>query len=59
MNFILGQLKQLSTVATVMVCATGGTVGLLKLIGRFAPGAGFPKDPASRGPEGNGEERES
>lgn len=44
MDFILGQLQQLGMVALVMVCALGGTVGILKLIRRFTPGEGFPKD---------------
>ena len=35
-------------VALVMACALGGTVGILKLIRKFAPGNGFPKDPISR-----------
>jgi len=48
MDFILGQLQQLGIVALVMVCALGGTVGILKLIRRFTPGEGFPKDPISR-----------
>lgn len=48
MDFILGQLQQLGMVALVMVCALGGTVGILKLIRRFTPGEGFPKDPISR-----------
>lgn len=48
MDFILGQLKQLGMVAIVMLCATGGTVGILKLIKQLTPGAGFPKDPVSK-----------
>lgn len=44
MDFILGQFRQLGMVALIMLCATGGTVGILKLIKRFAPGTGFPKD---------------
>lgn len=48
MDFILRQLQQLGMVAVVMVCATAGTVGLLKLIRRFTPGEGFPKDPTSK-----------
>lgn len=46
MAFVLGPLRQLGTVAVVMLCATGGTVGLIKLIQRFTPG-GLPKDPLS------------
>lgn len=37
MHFILEQLRLFGTAALVMVCATVGTVGLLKLIKRFAP----------------------
>lgn len=48
MNFILEQLRQLGMVALIMVCATGGTVGILNLIRRFTPGDGFPKDPISK-----------
>lgn len=51
MTFILGQLRQLGMVAIVMVCATGGTIGLLKLIRWLTPGGAFPKDPLSEKPE--------
>lgn len=48
MSFILGQLQMFGMVALVMVCATVGTVCILKLIRRFTPGDGFPKDPISK-----------
>lgn len=48
MDFILRQLQQLGMVAVVMLCATVGTVRLLKLIKRFTPGEGFPRDPISK-----------
>lgn len=51
MNILLGQLRQLGTVAVVMLCAAGGTAGLIKLIRRFTPEDGFPRDPFSKGPE--------
>lgn len=38
MGFILGQLQTLGIVVLVMACAAIGTVGMLKLIKRFAPG---------------------
>lgn len=48
MTFILEQLRMFGMVALVMVCATVGTVGILKLIKRFTPGDGFSKDPISK-----------
>lgn len=51
MNFLIEQLRQLGMVAVVMVCALGGTVGILKLIMHFTPGKDFPKDPLSQKPE--------
>ena len=48
MSFLWGQLQQLGMVAIIMICAVGGTVGLLKLIKRFAPGNDFPKDPVAK-----------
>lgn len=48
MDFIFGQLRQLGMVVIVMLCATGGTVGILKLIKWFMPGTDFPKDPISK-----------
>lgn len=48
MAFILEQLQMFGTVALVMVCAAVGTAGILKLIKRFTPGDGFPKDPVSK-----------
>lgn len=53
MDFILGQLQQLGMVALIMLCATGGTVGILKLIKRFTPDTGFPKDPITKKLEEN------
>ena len=32
MNYIFEQVRQLGTVALIMVCATVGTVGILKLL---------------------------
>lgn len=48
MNLLLGQLGQLAMVVTIMGCAVGGTIGLLKLIKHFSPGGRFPKDPISK-----------
>lgn len=48
MVFILGQLQMFGMVVLVMACATVGTVGMLKLIRRFTPGGGFPRDPVSK-----------
>lgn len=48
MSFILGQLRQLGMVAIIMVCAVGGTVGILKIIKKITPGDSFPKDPISK-----------
>lgn len=45
MSFLLQQLRQLGMVGIVMVCATGGTVGLLKIIRKFIPGGDFPQAP--------------
>ena len=44
MNFVMEQLQQLGMVAIIMVCAVGGTIGILKLIRHIAPGKEFPKD---------------
>lgn len=41
-------LKMLIMVPVIMVCATGGTVGLLKIIKKITPGNGFPKDPITK-----------
>lgn len=38
-------LKMLVSVPVVMVCALGGTVGLIKAIERFASEEGTPKGP--------------
>lgn len=48
MGFVLKQLQQLGMVVLVMISAAGGTVGILKLIKRFASGAGFPEDSISQ-----------
>lgn len=48
MGFLLQQIQQLGMVAIVMVCATGGTIGILKIIRKITPGDGFPKDPISK-----------
>lgn len=45
-------------VALVMACALGGTVGIVKLIQKFVPGVGFPRDPLSKKPEEQGEGEE-
>lgn len=55
MSFMIAQLQQLGMVAVVMICALGGTVGLLKLIKHFTPGKDFPKDPLAKKLEENGE----
>lgn len=39
---------QLILVPVIMVCALGGTVGILKVIQKLTPGEGFPKDPITR-----------
>ena len=38
---MLELLKTLSMVIIVMVCATGGTIGLITLIKKFQPGGKF------------------
>lgn len=48
-------LKMILSVPVIMVCALGGTVGILKVIKKITPGNDFPKDPLSRKLE---EERE-
>lgn len=48
MGMLLGMLQQLGTVAVIMVCAIGGTIGILKVIKKFTPGNGFPKDLISK-----------
>lgn len=48
MSFIFEQLHQIGMIALIMGCAVGGTVGILKLIKRFAPGKDFPQDPISK-----------
>ncbi|EET62944.1 hypothetical protein BRYFOR_05295 [Marvinbryantia formatexigens DSM 14469] len=53
MSFLIEQLRQLGMVAVVMVCAFGGTVGILKLIKHFTPGKDFPKNPLSQKLEEN------
>lgn len=58
MGFILGQLRQLGMVALIMLCALGGTVGLLKLIRQFMPGGQFPKDPITKKPESRQDKKE-
>jgi len=35
----VGLLKNLILVPVIMACATGGTIGLMKLIKRFSPNA--------------------
>lgn len=59
MNFILEQFGQLVMVVIIMVCAIGGTVGLLKLIKKITPGDNFPKDPISRKLEEESKKRNS
>ena len=39
---------QFVMVPVIMVCALGGTVGILKLIKKFSPTGDFPKDPISK-----------
>lgn len=53
MSFIWEQLQQFGIVAIIMICAIGGTVGILKLIKRFASGKSFPKDPVAKKLEEN------
>lgn len=48
MSFIWDQFQQLGMVVIIMICAVGGTVGILKLIKRFSPGKDFPKDPIAK-----------
>lgn len=48
MGFILEQAKNIGMTAIIIVCALGGTVGILKLIKRFSPGKDFPKDPVAK-----------
>lgn len=37
MSFILSQLRMFGTVALVMICATVGTVGMIKIIKKILP----------------------
>lgn len=48
MGFILEQVKTIGSVAVIMACAGGGTIGILKLIKRFSPNGELPKDPISK-----------
>lgn len=41
-------------VPVIIVCAIGGTVGILKLIRKVTPGDDFPKDPVTRKLEAEG-----
>lgn len=52
MGFLLEQLKMLGMVALIIACATGGTVGIIKLIKHFMPGKELPKDPIANRFEG-------
>lgn len=56
MSFVLGQLGQIGMVAIIMACATGGTVGFLKLIKHFTSGKDFPKDPVAKKLEEDGKQ---
>lgn len=38
-------LKMIILVPVIMVCAAGGTVGLMKLIKKFLPNGVFPQNP--------------
>lgn len=48
MSFLLQQIRQLGMVAIVMVCAAGGTIGILKIIRKIIPGDVFPQNPVSK-----------
>lgn len=48
MSFLLQQIQQLGMVIVVMICAAGGTAGILKIIRKITPGDGFPQDPISK-----------
>jgi len=48
MKFIIEQVQQIGMVAVIMICAVGGTIGILKLIQHFSPGKELPKDPISK-----------
>lgn len=39
---------KLLLVPVIMVCAIGGTVGILKVIKKVTPGDDFPQDPVSK-----------
>ena len=41
-------LKTIVLVPVIMACATGGTIGLIKLIKKFSPNGELPKDPIGR-----------
>ncbi len=45
-------LKMILLVPVIMVCATGGTVGLMKLVKKISPNGELPKDPIVRMFEG-------
>lgn len=40
MGFIFAQLKMLLAAIVIMACALGGTIGIMKVIRRFAPNIG-------------------
>lgn len=40
MGFILAQFKMLLAAIVIMACALGGTIGIIKVIRRFAPNIG-------------------
>ncbi len=48
MDFLFQQIRQLGMVATVMACAAGGTIAIVKIIRKIAPQNIFPQDPISR-----------
>lgn len=57
MRFFVEQARTLISVGAVMACAAGGTIGIMKLIRRFAPEELFPgkgEDPED-GEKGGGQ----
>lgn len=43
MRFLMEQVRNLISAGVIMACATGGTIGIMKAIRRFAPEEMFPE----------------
>lgn len=49
MRFLMEQVRNLISAGVIMACAAGGTIGMIKVIRRFAPEEMFP--PKRKRPE--------